>query len=79
MTDLVFLEPNKLGSEPFTTSKVIAEFAGIGHKKLKSAIVKHKEGLQALEYWPHIGPIFQGGGVGSRRLFISLTSNKLIF
>ena len=47
MTDLVFLEPNKLGSEPFTTSKVIAEFAGIGHKKLKSAIVKHKEGLQA--------------------------------
>ena len=47
MTDLVFLEPNKLGSEPFTTSKVIADFAGIGHKKLKSAIVKHKEGLQA--------------------------------
>ncbi|WP_368179196.1 Rha family transcriptional regulator, partial [Anaerotruncus colihominis] len=47
MADLVFLEPNKLGSEPFTTSKVIAEFAGIGHKKLKSSIAKHKEGLEA--------------------------------
>lgn len=28
MSDLVFLEPNKIDSEPFTTSDVIAEKTG---------------------------------------------------
>jgi len=46
MNDLVFLEPDKLESEPFTTSKVIADFSGVTHKKLKMAITKNKESLE---------------------------------
>ena len=34
MKDIVFLEPNKIDSEPFTTSKIIAEMTGIEHRKL---------------------------------------------
>jgi len=30
-TNLVFLEPDRLDSEPFTTSEVIAEYAGVQH------------------------------------------------
>lgn len=41
MENLVFLEPNKIGAEPFTTSKVIAEFSGVAHKKIKIAISNH--------------------------------------
>ena len=46
MGNLVFLEPNKLDAEPFTTSKVIAEITGVAHKKIKVAIAKHKESLE---------------------------------
>lgn len=41
MNNLVFLEPNKIDAEPFTTSKVIAEFSGVAHKKIKIAIRNH--------------------------------------
>ena len=34
MENIVFLEPNKIDSEPFTTSKIIAEMTGIEHRKL---------------------------------------------
>lgn len=47
MNDLVFLEPNKIGAEPFTTSKVIAEFSGVAHKKIKVAISNHACELQS--------------------------------
>lgn len=43
MDNLVFLEPNKLGAEPFTTSKVIAEFSGVSHKYIKKQIATHKK------------------------------------
>lgn len=53
MPDLVFLEPNKIDSEPFTTSKVVAEVTGIEHRKIKVVIRKHQTdfdsfGLSAL-------------------------------
>lgn len=47
MTDLVFLEPNKVDSVPFTTSKVIAEMTGIEHRKIKTAIRKHQKDLNS--------------------------------
>ena len=42
MIDLVFLEPDKLDSEPFTTSKVVAECANIRHHTVTKLIQKHK-------------------------------------
>lgn len=47
MTTLVFLEPNKVDSVPFTTSKVIAEMTGIEHRKIKTAIRKHQKDLNS--------------------------------
>lgn len=42
MDSLVFLEPNRLDAEPFTTSKVIAEFSGVSHRYVKKQISNHK-------------------------------------
>lgn len=47
MNEIVFLEPRKIGSIPFTTSKVIAEMTGIEHRKIKAAIRKHREDLES--------------------------------
>lgn len=40
---IVFLEPNKIDSVPFTTSDVIAECAGIKHHAVQQMIQKHEE------------------------------------
>lgn len=42
MNELVFLEPNKVDSVPFTTSEVIAEFAGVKHHAVQQLITKHE-------------------------------------
>lgn len=42
MEELVFLEPNKVDSIPFTTSEVIAEFAGVKHHAIQQLISKHE-------------------------------------
>lgn len=47
VNDLVFLEPNKIEAVPFTTSKVIAEFSGVSHKKIKVAISNHTVDFQS--------------------------------
>jgi len=46
MNDLVFLEPNKLGAVPFTTSDIIAEFADVQHHAIQQLIVKHQHRLE---------------------------------
>ena len=46
MNELVFLEPNKIDAIPFTTSKVIADFSGVRHDKVKAAINKHKKVIE---------------------------------
>ena len=43
MSELVFLEPNKLDAVPFTTSKVVAEAAGMNHRRVKDAVRNHQE------------------------------------
>lgn len=42
MSNLVFLEPNKLDAVPFTTSEVIAEYAGVKRHAVQSLIQKHE-------------------------------------
>lgn len=39
---LVFLDPNKIDAEPFTTSDVVAEFAGVQHHAIQQIISKHE-------------------------------------
>lgn len=46
MNDLVFLEPNKLGSVPFTTSDVIAEFAEVQHHTITRLIQQHQKDFE---------------------------------
>ena len=47
MENIVFLEPNKIDSEPFTTSKVIAETTGMNHRRVKDAIRKHQADIES--------------------------------
>jgi hypothetical protein len=49
MTNLVFLEPNRIDAEPFTTSKVVSDVTGVTHKKIKMAINKHRGALETFE------------------------------
>ena len=46
MNQIVFLEPNRLDGEPFTTSKAISEVTGIAHRRIRDAIVKHKSAIE---------------------------------
>lgn len=43
---LVFIEPNNLKAIPYTTSDVIAEWAGIKHHAIQQIITKHELDLQ---------------------------------
>jgi phage regulator Rha-like protein len=46
INELVFLEPDKIDSAPFTTSEIVAEKAGITHHAVQSMISKHEESLK---------------------------------
>lgn len=46
MADLVFLEPNKLDAEPFTTSDIIAEYGKVKHHALQVLISKYQSDLE---------------------------------
>jgi len=61
MGDLVFLEPNCIKAIPFTTSKVIAEFTGVEHRKIKVAIAKHKTSLETFGLLASYGAESTGG------------------
>jgi len=46
MGNLVFLEPSSIKAIPFTTSKVISDFTGVGHRHIKKQIYLHKSSLE---------------------------------
>lgn len=46
MNELVFLEPNKLDAVPFTTSEVIAEFAGVQRRTVDHLLLTHKRDFE---------------------------------
>jgi len=48
MNELVFLEPNKIDAVPFTTSDVIAEYAGIAYRSVQKTIETHRMRLESL-------------------------------
>lgn len=61
MNNLVFLEPNSIKAIPFTTSKVIAEFTGVEHRKLKVSINKNKSALETFGLLASYGAESTGG------------------
>ena len=62
MNELVFIEPDKLDSVPFTTSKVISEFSGVRHDKIKAAINKYKTALETFG----LSTSYKGESTGGR-------------
>lgn len=46
MDNLVFLEPNKIGAEPFTTSDVIAKCAQVKHHAVQVLVQKYESDLK---------------------------------
>ncbi|HEY5586691.1 MAG TPA: Rha family transcriptional regulator [Ruminiclostridium sp.] len=46
MNELVFLDPDKIDSEPFTTSKLVAEHGKVDHHALQVMISKYEEDLK---------------------------------
>lgn len=70
MSNLVFLEPNCLKAEPFTTSDVIAEYAKIDYRSVQRTIEKH---LKRLEKFGRvrfeITPIKTRGGTQDKKIY----------
>ena len=61
MNELVFIEPNKIDLEPFTTSKIVAEVTGVTHKKIKIAITKRKKELETFGKVVSYGTTLESG------------------
>ncbi|MDF1495188.1 Rha family transcriptional regulator [Caproiciproducens sp. CPB-2] len=70
MSDLVFLEPNKIGAEPFTTSDVIAECTGNNYRSVQRTIEKQ---IKALETFGRvrfeITPFKTRGGIQNKKIY----------
>lgn len=47
MNELVYIEPNKLDSEPFTTSEIIAECTSVTHRYIREAIHKYQYEIES--------------------------------
>lgn len=46
MNEIVFLEPNKIDSEPFTTSDIIAECAQVQHHAIQQLIARYESDIK---------------------------------
>lgn len=79
MEDLVFLEPNKVDSVPFTTSKVIAEMTGIEHRKIKIAIRKHQADMESFGILAPYEPSIQQRGRGQPEVILKLNEEQATF
>ena len=70
MTDLVFLEPNKLGSEPFTTSDVIAAQAQISYRSIQRMIERHENDLAEFgQVRFQITPVKYARGTNDKKIY----------
>jgi phage regulator Rha-like protein len=47
VSNLVFLEPDKIDAIPFTTSDVIAERTNMNHRRVKDSIRKHQTEIES--------------------------------
>ena len=70
MSELVFLEPNKIDAEPFTTSDVVAEAAGVGYRSTQRLIESQKARLEKFgRVRFEITPSETKGGVQDRKIY----------
>ena len=79
MSELVFLEPNKLDAVPFTTSKVIAEATGMNHRRVRDAIRKHQEDVEAFGILGAYETSIQERGRGQPEIIYRLNEEQATF
>ncbi len=79
MNELVFIDPAKLDAVPFTTSKVIAEMAGIEHRKIKTAIRKHQADMESFGILAPYEPSNQQRGRGQPEVIYRLNEEQATF
>ena len=79
MNELVFLEPNKIDSVPYTTSKVIAEATGVEHRKLKVTIRKHQEAIESFGILAPYEASIQERGRGQPEIIYRLNEEQATF
>lgn len=70
MNELVFLEPNRLGAIPFTTSDVIADFTGNSYRSIQRTIERHVSRLETFgRVRFQITPFETNGGVQEKKIY----------
>ena len=70
MTNLVFLEPNRIDSIPFTTSDVIAEYANVSYRSIQKIIETHEKRLSKFgRVRFEITPFATRGGVQDKKIY----------
>lgn len=70
MNEIVFLEPNKLDSEPFTTSDIIAEKTGNSYRSIQRIIEHHKNRLESFgRVRFEITPFETKGGIQKHKIY----------
>ena len=70
MTNLVFLEPNKIDATPFTTSDVIAMFAGTSYRSVQRTIERQYARLERFgRVRFEITPLETEGGLQNKKIY----------
>ena len=71
MNQIVFLEPNRLDSEPFTTSDVIAEYAKVNYRSIQRTIERNEGDFNVFgRVRFQITPLMTKGGVQDKKIYI---------
>lgn len=71
MQDLVFLKPSKIGSEPFTTSDIIAECTGNNYRSVQRLIERQIDALRTFgRVRFEITPLKTRGGIQNKKVYL---------
>jgi len=71
MGKLVFLEPNRFDSEPFTTSDVIAEYAEVNYRSIQRIIEKHESDFREFgQVRFQITPVKYSRGTNEKKIYL---------
>ena len=71
MSNLVFLEPNKIDAVPFTTSDIIAESTKISYRSIQRTIERQSHRLETFgRVRFEIAPLQTKGGVQDHNIYI---------
>ncbi len=70
MNVIVFIEPNKIGATPFTTSDVIAEYAGINYRSVQRTIENQMKRLEKFgQVRFEITPVKYSRGTNDKKVY----------